>query len=108
KNLITPQVGALVGSIAEMRERILEFLAFTEHDRIRQIARESMSSQSNCFALNEMLSDWSLDRGQEWTKDIEEFYSMRLSFYYVDENAKEKLKADYDYFKEQGIILSTP
>lgn len=108
KSLIEPENGALVGSVSELRERIMEFMSFEDHDRIRQIAGESISAQANCRKLNDMLEDWSRETGLQWTKDIEPFYSMRLSFYYFDENAKDKLRGDYQYLQDQGIKLNLP
>ena len=108
KSLITPEVGALVGSVSELRERVMEFMEFKENEKVRQIARESISAQANWQKLNEMLADWSLKNGLQWTADIEAFYSMRLSFYYFDENAKEKLRPDYEYLAEKGIRISLP
>lgn len=108
KSLVTPEVGALVGSVSELRERIMEFMSFEDHDRIRQIAGESISAQANCKKLNDMLADWSRENGLQWTKDIEPFYSMRLSFYYFDEDAKDRLRDDYQYLKDQGIRINLP
>lgn len=108
KNLVTPDVGALVGSVSELRKRIMEFLDFEDHDKVRQIARESISAQANCRKLNEMLAGWSVESGLNWTKDVEPFYSMRLSFYYYDGSAKDRLKLDYEYLAANGVRISLP
>lgn len=105
KSLISPEVGALVGSISDLRDRIIEFMNFEEHGKVRYIARQSISAQANCQKLNDLLANWSLENGHQWTKDIEPFYSMRLSFYYFDENGKERLRNDYQFFEDQGIKI---
>lgn len=106
KSLITPEVGALVGSVSELRAQIMKFMEFENHDRVRQIAKDSISAQANCRKLNDMLMDWSNENGFSWTTDIEPFYSMRLSFYYFDNGAKERLRDDYQFLGSQGIKLN--
>ena len=108
KSLISPEVGALVGSISELRGQVLKFLDFDSHDQVRQIAKESISAQANCGKLNGMLANWSNENNLPWTENIEPFYSMRLSFYYFDGVAKERLRDDYQYLKGQGINLDLP
>lgn len=108
KSLITPEVGALVGSVSELRERVMEFMEFKNHGKVRQIARESISAKANCRKLNSMLADWSSENGLQWSRDIEPFYSMRLSFYYFDEGAKERLRSDYEYLADKGVRISLP
>ena len=108
KSLIVPENGALAGSVSELRERIMEFISFEDHDRIRQNAGESISAQANCRKLNDMLAGWSSEKGFQWTRDIEPFYSMRLSFYYFDDGAKDRLRGDYQYLKDQGIKINLP
>ncbi|MDF0752168.1 glycosyltransferase [Marinobacter sp. 71-i] len=108
KSLITSDVGALVGSVSELRKRVMEFMEFKEHSKVQEIARESISAQANCQKLNQMLAAWSKKNGLKWSQDIEPFYSMRLSFYYFDANARERLRPDYNYLADQGINISIP
>ncbi|TYC62724.1 glycosyltransferase [Marinobacter sp. BW6] len=108
KSLINPEVGALVDSVSELQERVMEFMEFKDHDKVRQIARESISAEANCRKLNKMLADWSVENGLNWTKDIEPFYSMRLSFYYFDEGAMDRLNPDYEYLADQGVKIWLP
>lgn len=108
RSLITPEVGALVCTVTDLREQIMKFMDFENHDRVRHIARDSISAQANCRKLNEILANWSKEKGLSWTKDIEPFYSMRLSFYYLDSAAKVRLRDDYQYLKGLGIKLNLP
>lgn len=108
KSLITPEVGALVGSVAELREQIMNYMGFENHARVRSIAADSISAQANCRKLNHMLSDWSCVTGRRWTTDIESFYSMRLNFYYFAGDAKKRLGRDFKYLKDQGITINLP
>lgn len=106
KSLITPEVGALVGSVSELKAKIIEFIKFEDHDSVRQAARESISAQANSCKLNELLSRWSHENGLQWTEDIEPFYSMRLSFYYFDQEAKNRLRKDYQYLADKGAVIN--
>lgn len=106
KSLITPEVGALVCSVPELKAKIIEFINFEDHDSVRRIGRESISAQANSHKLNHMLSRWSHENGLQWTEDIEPFYSMRLSFYYFDKEAKGRLREDYQYLADKGAVMN--
>lgn len=103
KSLINEKTGALVKSVRELRQKILEYRSFKGHDQVRQIAIENISAQANSRKLNDMLRDWSDRNGKAWTVDIEPFYSQRLDFYYFNEDGRDRLADDYRYLSELGI-----
>lgn len=106
KSLITPEVGALVGSVSELKAKIIEFMNFEDHDSVRRIARESIGAQANSRKMNDMLSLWFQENGLQWTEDLEPFYSMRLSFYYFDTEAKDRFREDYQYLADKGAVIN--
>lgn len=103
KSLINENTGALVKSVRELRQKILEYRNFEGHDQVRQIAIDNISAQANSRKLNDMLRDWSDSNGKAWTVDIEPFYSQRLDFYYFNEDNRDRLADDYRYLSELGI-----
>lgn len=103
KSLINEKTGALVKSVRELRQKILEYRSFEGHDQVRQTAIDNISAQANSRKLNDMLRDWSINNGKAWTVDIEPFYSQRLDFYYFNDDSCDRLADDYRYLSELGI-----
>jgi glycosyltransferase involved in cell wall biosynthesis len=103
KSLINEKTGALVKSVRELRQKILEYRNFEGHDQVRQTAIDNISAQANSRKLNDMLRDWSINNGKAWTVDIDPFYSQRLDFYYFNEDSGDRLADDYRYLSELGI-----
>ncbi len=105
RELIDDRTGALVGSVRELRKKILRFLKEDRHDEVRKVAAERVDARANCRFLNELLKEDALKRGEPWTRDIEAFYSMRLSFYYFSPDAHNRLADDYDFLSQHGVTL---
>lgn len=103
KSLINENTGALVGSISDLRHNILELMKFNEHQRVRQTSVDTISAQANSRKLNEMLKDWSVSSGREWSHNLEPFYSQRLDFHYFDDSSLDRLSADYQYLSKVGL-----
>ncbi len=103
KSLINEKTGALVKSVRELRQKILEYRSFEGHDQVRQTAIDNISAQANSRKLNDMLRDWSINNGKAWTVDIEPFYSQRLDFHYFNDESRDRLADDYRYLSELGI-----
>ena len=103
KSLINEKTGALVKSVRELRQKILEYRNFEGHDQVRQTAIDNISAQANSRKLNDMLRDWSINNGKAWTVDIDPVYSQRLDFYYFNEDSGDRLADDYRYLSELGI-----
>ncbi|MCR8915814.1 glycosyltransferase [Marinobacter panjinensis] len=105
KSLINQQTGALVSSVSDLREKITEFMSFTEHETVRRTSVDTISAQANSRKLNGMLEEWSASSGRKWSQNLEPFYSQRLDFHYFDESAHERLRADYEYLSKIGCEL---
>ena len=103
KSLINEKTGALVKSVRELRQKILEYRNFEGHDQVRQTAIDNISAQANSRKLNDMLRNWSINNGKAWTVDIEPFYSQRLDFHYFNDESRDRLADDYRYLSELGI-----
>lgn len=103
KSLINHHTGSLVGSIPELRSKILELMNFTDHEGVRKTSVDTTSAQANSGKLNEMLKDWSVSSGREWSRNLEPFYSQRLDFHYFDESAQDRLSSDYQYLASVGL-----
>ncbi|RMJ06132.1 D-inositol-3-phosphate glycosyltransferase [Marinobacter litoralis] len=103
KTLINEKTGALVKSVRELRQKILEYRNFEGHDQVRQTAIDNISAQANSRKLNDMLRDWSINNGKAWTVDIEPFYSQRLDFHYFNDESRDRLADDYRYLSELGV-----
>lgn len=105
RSLINHHTGALVGSVSDLRQKIIDFVSFSEHEAVRRTSVDTISAQANSRKLNEMLRDWSASSGKTWSQDLEPFYSQRLDFNYFDESAHERLRADYEYLLKIGCEL---
>lgn len=105
RELIDNRTGALVGSVRELRKKILRFLEEDRHDEVRKVAAEHVGARANSRLLNGLLKEAALKRGELWTQDIEPFYSMRLSFYYYSPDAPDLFKDDYQFLKQHGVTL---
>lgn len=103
KSLINENTGALVKSVPDLRGKILELMKFTEHETVRRASVDTISAQANSRKLNEMLKEWSVSTGREWSRNLEPFYSQRLDFHYFDESAGDRLKGDYEYLLKVGL-----
>lgn len=103
KSLIDEHSGALVRSVSDLRQKILEWVRFSDYKSVRQTAVGTISAQANSKKLNQMLRDWSVSNGKAWSENLEPFYSQRLDFHYFYGSVGDRLKADYSYLAKVGI-----
>lgn len=105
KSLINEGTGALVSSVSDLRQKILDLANFTEHETVRRTSVETISAQANFKKLNDILKEWSVSNYRNWSQDLEPFYSQRLDFHYFNESARDRLRADYAYLSKVGVEL---
>lgn len=106
KELITPETGALVNSVSELRSRVIELAQGADYEAISDYAKSRVGSRVNCTKLNNHLKGASLQDGAQWTSDIEYFYSMRLKFHYHDCGVLSRFEKDFKWLRSLGYHIN--
>jgi glycosyltransferase involved in cell wall biosynthesis len=105
KELINSRNGALVDSVAGLRESILHLISNADHSAIQAESEGVISASANCHKLNAMLKDITARDGAGWTRDIFHVFNIRLEFYYEDNSARQQIEEDIEYLTKAGIKL---
>jgi glycosyltransferase involved in cell wall biosynthesis len=103
--LIGDDTGALVDSVDDLAGRVRDFQKCDMHASIRKIGVDRAGAIANCSRLNGLLRTAAKRERADWTTDIEPFYSMRLAFYYRNQEADSRFAEDHMFLRQLGIEL---
>jgi len=92
KNLINNNNGYLANDINDYRKAILRVIGGVDNDDIRRHSAEVVDAWKNSERLNQDLRNIFVNLGQEWTCDIEKFYTQKLTSRYFFKESEKKVR----------------